>query len=38
LTEQGYRYEILYDDELIDYVPTILALRAEEKLPYLTAG
>jgi len=38
LTEQGYRYEILYDDELVDYVPTILALRAEERLPYLTAG
>lgn len=38
LTEQGYRYEILYHDELIDYEPTLLALRAEERLPYLTAG
>jgi DNA excision repair protein ERCC-3 len=38
LTEQGYRYEILYDDELADYQPTLLALQAEEKLPYLTAG
>jgi DNA excision repair protein ERCC-3 len=38
LTEQGYHYEILYDDELADYEPTLLALRAEEKLPYLTAG
>ena len=38
LTEQGYHYEILYDHELADYEPTLLALRAEEKLPYLTAG
>jgi DNA excision repair protein ERCC-3 len=38
LTEQGYRYEILYDDELVDYEPTLLALRAEERLPYLAAG
>jgi DNA excision repair protein ERCC-3 len=38
LTEQGYRYEILYDDELAGYQPTLLALQAEEKLPYLTAG
>jgi DNA excision repair protein ERCC-3 len=38
LTEQGYHYEILYDTELTDYQPTVLALRAEEKLPYLTAG
>jgi len=38
LTEQGYRYEILYDDELVDYEPTLLALRAEERLPYLTAS
>ena len=38
LTEQGYRYEILYDNELADYEPTLLALQAEEKLPYLTAG
>ena len=38
LTEQGYRYEILYDNELADYEPTLLALQVEEKLPYLTAG
>jgi DNA excision repair protein ERCC-3 len=38
LTEQGYRYEILYDDELVDYEPTLLALQAEERLPYLTAS
>ena len=38
LTEQGYRYEILYDTELADYEPTLLALQAEEKLPYLAAG
>jgi DNA excision repair protein ERCC-3 len=38
LTEQGYRYEILYDDELAEYEPTLLALQAEERLPYLTAG
>jgi len=38
LTEQGYRYEILYDKEMDEYEPTVLVLRAEEKLPYLTAG
>ena len=38
LTEQGYRYEILYDHELADYEPTLLELRAEETLSYLTAG
>jgi DNA excision repair protein ERCC-3 len=38
LTEQGYRYEILYDKEIDEYEPTVLALRAEERLPYLTAG
>jgi DNA excision repair protein ERCC-3 len=38
LTEQGYRYEILYDKEVDEYEPTVLALRAEERLPYLTAG
>ena len=38
LTEQGYRYEILYDEELVEYEPTVLALQAEERLPYLTAG
>ena len=38
LTEQGYRYEILYDDEIADYEPTLLALQVEEKLPYLAAG
>jgi DNA excision repair protein ERCC-3 len=38
LTEQGYRYEILYDDELEAYEPTLLALQAEERIPYLTAG
>jgi DNA excision repair protein ERCC-3 len=38
LTEQGYRYEILYDDELVDYEPTLLALQAEERMPYLPAA
>ncbi|MBC8444867.1 MAG: DEAD/DEAH box helicase [Chloroflexi bacterium] len=38
LTEQGYHYEILYDTEVADYEPTLLALVAEERLPYLTAG
>jgi DNA excision repair protein ERCC-3 len=37
LTEQGYRYEILYDDELVDFEPTLLALQAEERMPYLPA-
>ena len=31
LTEQGYRYEILYDTEVKDYQPTLLALQAKEK-------
>ena len=38
LTEQGYRYEILYDSEVEDYEPTLLALQAEERKPYLIAG
>jgi DNA excision repair protein ERCC-3 len=38
LTEQGYRYEILYDYELADYEPALLALEAEERKPYLIAG
>ncbi|MBN1641241.1 MAG: DEAD/DEAH box helicase [Anaerolineae bacterium] len=38
LTEQGYGYEILYGHELDDYEPTLLELRAEEKVAYLTAG
>jgi DNA excision repair protein ERCC-3 len=38
LTEQGYRYEILYDHEVADYQPTLLDLRAEERRMYLTSG
>ena len=38
LTEQGYRYEILYDHEVADYEPTLLDLRAEERRMYLAAG
>ncbi len=38
LTEQGYRYEILYDTEVADYEPTVLALRAEERKPLLITG
>jgi DNA excision repair protein ERCC-3 len=38
LTEQGYRYDILYDNEVADYEPTLLALQAEERRPYLIAG
>jgi DNA excision repair protein ERCC-3 len=38
LTEQGYRYEILYDAELADYEPTLLALEAEGRKPFLIAG
>jgi len=38
LTEQGYRYEILYDTEVADYEPTVLALQAEEQKPYLITG
>jgi len=38
LTEQGYRYDILYDHEVKDYEPTLLAVRAREWTPYLIAG
>jgi DNA excision repair protein ERCC-3 len=38
LTEQGYRYEILYDYEVGDYQPTLLALQAEERKSYLVAN
>jgi DNA excision repair protein ERCC-3 len=38
LTEQGYRYEILYDYEVADYQPTLLALQAEERKSYLVAN
>jgi DNA excision repair protein ERCC-3 len=37
LTEQGYRYEILYDYEVADYEPALLALQAEERKSYLVA-
>ena len=37
LTEQGYRYEILYDYEVADYEPALLALLAEERKSYLVA-
>jgi DNA excision repair protein ERCC-3 len=37
LTEQGYRYEILYDYEIADYEPALLALQAEERTSYLVA-
>ena len=30
LTEQGYRYDILYDYEIADYQPTLLDLQAED--------
>jgi DNA excision repair protein ERCC-3 len=30
LTEQGYRYDILYAHEIADYEPTLLALQATE--------
>ena len=30
LTEEGYRYEILYDDEVVDYEPVVLDLEARE--------
>ena len=30
LTEQGYRYEIIYDDEITAWQPATLALRARE--------
>ena len=38
LTEQGYRYEILYDTEVQEYEPTLLALQAEERKHLLPAG
>lgn len=37
LTEQGYRYEILYDTEVNDYTPALLDVRAVERNLYLTA-
>jgi DNA excision repair protein ERCC-3 len=37
LTEQGYRYEILYEYEVADYQPALLDLQAEERKPYLVA-
>ena len=33
LTEQGYRYEILYEDEIGAWQPTTLALRAKPTCP-----
>lgn len=38
LTEQGYRYEILYDTEIEDYQPTLLALQAQERQHLLGSG
>jgi DNA excision repair protein ERCC-3 len=38
LTEQGYRYEILYDTEVADYLPALLDVRAIERNLYLTAS
>jgi len=38
LTEQGYRYTILYDDEVADHEPTTLAGECCEVHPRLTAG
>ena len=38
LTEQGYHYEILYDTEVQEYEPTLLALQVEARKPLLTAG
>lgn len=38
LTEQGYHYEILYDTEVEDYQPTLLALHAEERQYLLAAS
>jgi DNA excision repair protein ERCC-3 len=37
LTEQGYRYEILYDTEVEDYQPALLALQAKERQYLLTS-
>ena len=38
LTEQGYRYEILYDTEVEGYVPALLDVQATERNLYLTAS
>jgi DNA excision repair protein ERCC-3 len=39
LTEQGYRYEIIYEDELPQWQPTVLALQAHLPRPkILTSG
>jgi DNA excision repair protein ERCC-3 len=39
LTEQGYRYEIIYEDELPRWQPTVLALQAQAARPRaLTSG
>ena len=38
LTEQGYRYTILYDHEVADYEPATLAGECCEVRPRLTAG
>lgn len=37
LTEQGYHYEILYEQEVVDYQPALLAADAQEKQYYLEA-
>jgi len=37
LTEQGYRYDILYDTEVEEYQPALLALHAKERQYLLTA-
>ena len=37
LTEEGYRYTILYDDEVADYEPAVLAGTARGADPRLTA-
>jgi DNA excision repair protein ERCC-3 len=38
LTEQGYRYEILYDTEVADYRPALLDVRPVERNLYLAAS
>ncbi|MCW5858122.1 MAG: DEAD/DEAH box helicase [Caldilineales bacterium] len=38
LTEQGYRYDILYDHEIDDYEPITLELEAEPVLRALPSG
>jgi DNA excision repair protein ERCC-3 len=38
LTEQGYRYEILYDTEVAEYVPALLDVHATERNLYLAAS